>query len=153
MHVTVATARSSFDNSAIRYVLPVIVDVSHWPPKTLAAVARAMGLVELYTRSRRRPVYQCTANQAYEKKFRACRPTALVRRAFAASRFDGRQVAIPDCRVVVIRLEAMGFSRILDSLSSAHRMHDFAEFRQPNFKHVDRCCDESFRSRILKIFQ
>jgi len=27
----------------------------------------------------------------------------------------------------------LGFSRILDSPSSAHRMHDFTDFRQPNF--------------------
>jgi len=26
----------------------------------------------------------------------------------------------------------LGFSRILESLSSAHRMHDFTDFRQPN---------------------
>ena len=49
------------------------------------------------------------------------------------------------------------FIRILDSLSSAHRMHDFTDFRQPNFtkfktQHVNRCRDESFRNRILKVF-
>jgi len=27
----------------------------------------------------------------------------------------------------------LGFSRILDSLSSAHCVHDFTDFRQPNF--------------------
>jgi len=27
----------------------------------------------------------------------------------------------------------LGFSRILDSLSSAHSMHDFTDFRLPNF--------------------
>jgi len=34
---------------------------------------------------------------------------------------------------VVIRLEAIDFNRIRDSLSSAHRMHDFTDFRQPDF--------------------
>jgi len=27
----------------------------------------------------------------------------------------------------------LGFGRTLDSLSSANRMHDFSDFRQPNF--------------------
>jgi len=38
----------------------------------------------------------------------------------------------------IILLEAVGFSRILDSLSSAHRMHDFTDFRQPNFTKFER---------------
>ena len=32
----------------------------------------------------------------------------------------------------------LGFSRIFDSLSSAHRIHDFTDFRRPNFTKFER---------------